>query len=49
MELTFPLDFFWEKKTFTFLLSFTGITYYSTICFNYRTRPLIFFLIKSEA
>ena len=51
MELTFPLEFVLGKENLHFSPQFYRyyLKNHSIICFNYRTRPRIFFLIKSEA
>ena len=51
MELTFPLDIFGEEEYLRFSPQFCRdyLNSHRTICFEYRTRPRIFFLIKSEA
>lgn len=51
MELTFPLDIFGEEEYLRFSPQFCRdyLNSHRTICFEYRTRPRILFLIKSEA
>ena len=50
MELAFPLEIFGEQEYLHFSPQFYRyyLKSHRTICFDYRTRPRIFFLIKSE-